>query len=104
MLKDQLKKEVETANAQIEELELLTHVVSPESTLSDIISFENVSEDEANQRQLKKVYMKKRKLLFFTEQLKNNISLSCDTCGKEIELERLLIMPRARLCAACANS
>jgi len=104
MLKDQLKKEVETANAQIEELELLTHVVSPESTLSDIISFENVSEDEANQRQLKKVYMKKRKLLFFTEQLKNNIPLSCDTCGKEIELERLLIMPRARLCEACANS
>ena len=104
MLKDQLKKEVAIANAQIEELELLTHVVSPESTLSDIISFENISEEETNQRQLKKVYMKKRKLLFFTEQLKNNISLSCDTCGKEIELERLLIMPRARLCTACAHS
>jgi len=104
MLKDQLKTEVAIANAQIEELELLTHVVAPESALSDIISFENVSEDETNQRQLKKVYMKKRKLLFFTEQLKNNVSLSCDACGKEIELERLLIMPRARLCRTCATS
>ena len=104
MLKDQLKTEVAIANAKIEELELLTHVVAPESTLSDIISFENISEDETNQRQLKKVYMKKRKLLFFTEQLKNNISLSCDVCGKEIELERLLIMPRARLCGVCATS
>ena len=104
MLKDQLEEEIETANAQIEKLELLTHVVSPESTLSDIISFENVSEEETNQRQLKKTYMKKRKLLFFAEQLKNNISFTCDACGEEIELERLLIMPKARLCEDCASA
>ncbi len=104
MLKDRLDKEVEIANTQIEELELITHVVAPENTLSDIISFENVSEDEANQRQLKGVYMKKRKLLFFREQLKENISFSCHICGKEIDLERLLLMPRARLCGDCATA
>lgn len=103
MLKDQLEKELVIANAKIEELELTTHVVAPESTLSDIISFENASEEEVNQRQLKKVYMKKRKLLFFTEQLKNNILFLCNECGEEIELERLLVMPSARLCETCVS-
>ncbi len=103
MLKEQLEKEIVIANAQIEELELTTHVVAPENTLSDIISFENASEDEIKQRELKKVYMKKRKLLFFTEQMKDNILFLCHSCGKEIELERLLIMPRARHCAQCAK-
>lgn len=59
MLKDKLKEELNIANAKIEELELITNVISPESTLSDIISFEHASEDELNQRKLKQVYMKK---------------------------------------------
>ena len=104
MLKDQLEKEYAIANAQIEELELTTHVVAPENTLSDIISFENASEDELNKRKLKRVYMKKRKILFLKEEMKNNISFSCHLCEKEIDLERLLIMPRARLCKMCANA
>ncbi|MBT8343233.1 MAG: TraR/DksA C4-type zinc finger protein [Sulfurovum sp.] len=103
MLKDQLEKELSIANTQIEELELTTHVVAPENTLSDIISFENASEDELNQRELKRVYMKKRKILFLKEEMKNNISFLCHQCGQEIDLERLLIMPRARLCKTCAN-
>ena len=103
MLKDKLEKELSIANAQIEELELTTHVVAPENTLSDIISFENASEEELNQRKLKRIYMKKRKILFFKEEMKNNISFLCYRCGEEIDLERLLVMPRARLCKTCAN-
>ena len=103
MLKDQLEKELDIANAQIEKLELTTHVVAPENRLSDIISFGNASEEELNQIKLKKMYMKKRKLLYFTERLKNNFSYVCSECGKEIEIERLLIMPKAGICTACAN-
>lgn len=104
MLKDKLEKELDIANAQIEKLELTTHVVSPENTLSDIISFGNASTEELNQRELKKVYMKKRKLLYFRERLKNNFSYLCSECGKEIEIERLLIMPKAGICTSCANN
>jgi len=103
MLKDELEKELSIANAQIEELELTTHVVAPENTLSDIISFENASEEELNQRKLKRIYMKKRKILFLKDEMKNNISFLCNQCGEEIDLERLFMMPRARLCKTCAN-
>lgn len=103
MLKDQLEIELSIANAQIDELELTTHVVAPENTLSDIISFENPSEEEVNQRKLKRLYMRKRKILFLKEEMKNNISFLCYQCGEEINLERLLMMLRARLCETCAN-
>ena len=103
MLKDQLEKEIAIANAQIEELELTTHVVSPENTLSDIITFENPSEDEVNKRKLKQVYMKKRKLLYLKDRMKNNFTFLCNGCGEEISLERLLIMPKAGFCTRCAD-
>ncbi|MEA1880063.1 MAG: TraR/DksA C4-type zinc finger protein, partial [Campylobacterota bacterium] len=95
--------ELNIANAQIEALELTTHVVSPENILSDIITFKNPSENEINQRALKRIYMKKRKLLYFKERLKNNYSFLCQECGEEITLERLLVMPKAGFCSHCAQ-
>ncbi|MEA1983043.1 MAG: hypothetical protein U9N39_05805 [Campylobacterota bacterium] len=103
MFKDTLDKEVALATAQIEELELTTHVVSPENTLSDMITFENASEYELNQRKLKKIYMRKRKLMRFRDLLAQGSIFTCMECGKDIELERLLGMPKARLCAHCAK-
>jgi len=104
MLKDQLVKEIAIANAQIEELELTTHVVAPENTLSDIITFKNPSEDEVNKRKLKKIYIKKRKLLYFQEQMRNNFTFTCNGCGEEITLDRLLVMPKAGFCTICAKN
>lgn len=103
MMESVLNKEIEIANAQIEELELTTHVVAPENTLSDIISFENISQDELNQRELKRIYMRKRKLMYFKDRLKDGFSFACSECGQDIELERLLGMPKARLCSSCAK-
>jgi len=103
MLKDILEDELKLANAQIKELELTTYVVAPENRLSDIITFENASEDELNQRKLKDIYMKKRKILYFKERMAHNFSFRCSICGDEITLERLLLMPKAGLCAICAK-
>ncbi|CAA6811920.1 MAG: Unknown protein [uncultured Sulfurovum sp.] len=103
VLIDQLERELSIANAQIAKLELTTHVVSPENTLSDIITFKNASQNEINQRELKRIYMKKRKMLYFKERLKNNFSFLCHGCGEEITLERLLVMPKAGLCSKCAK-
>lgn len=99
-----IEKEVEKANLKIKELESVTHVVSPESTLGDVMTFEENYEEENLQRELKRTYMRKRKLLFFKEHLDDMSFFLCHSCGNPIELERLLIMPKAGLCDTCANA
>ncbi|MEA2071966.1 MAG: TraR/DksA C4-type zinc finger protein [Campylobacterota bacterium] len=103
MLKDELEIELDKANKKIEALELVTHVVAPENTLSDMITFENASEDELNQRELKRTYMRKRKLLYFQERLRKGFTYICSECGEEIDAERLILMTKAGICTSCAD-
>lgn len=103
-IKTKLNKELIKANALIEELSSITVVATPESTLGDIMSFDPMDKQEAYQRQLKLTYQKKRKLLWMLENLDNISSFLCNSCGKEIGIERLLIMPNARLCPACVDA
>jgi len=101
-IKRKLDKEFIKANAQIEELGLITKVVAPESNLGDVVDFMN--KEEASQQKLKFAYRKKRKLLFMLENIEDISSFLCSECGKEIAIERLLIMPKARLCGDCATA
>ncbi len=103
-IKTKLDKELIKANAKIEELGSIADVVSPESTLGDVISFDPMNKEEVCQRELKRTYIKKRKLLYMLEHLEDISSFLCNVCGKEITIERLLIMPKARLCGDCATA
>ena len=101
-IKTKLDKELIKANAQIEELGSITDVVAPESNLGDV--FDPMNKQEANQQKLKLAYRKKRKLLYMLEHMEDISSFLCNVCGKEIAIERLLIMPKARLCEDCATA
>ncbi len=103
-IKTKLDKELIKANAQIEELGAFADVVAPESSLGDVITFDPMNKEEVCQRQLKRTYIKKRKLLFMLEHLEDISSFLCNVCGKEIAIERLLLMPKAGLCGDCATA
>ncbi len=103
-IKTKLDNELIKANSQIDELGSITDVVSPESTLGDILSFDPMNKEEICQKQLKLAYTRKRKLLYMVERLEDVNSFLCSACGKEIAIERLLIMPYARLCEECARA
>ena len=103
-IKTKIDKELIQTNAQIEELGSFADVVSPESSLGDVISFDPMNKEEVCQRQLKRAYIKKRKLLFMLEHLEDINSFLCNVCGKEIAIERLLLMPKAGFCEDCATA
>lgn len=103
-IKTKLDNELISANILIDELSSITEVATPESTLGDIRSFDPMNKEEACQIQLKLTYRKKRKLLWMLECLDNINSFLCNSCGKEIGIERLLIMPNARLCSTCVDA
>ena len=103
-IKTKLDIELIKANALIEELSSITDVVSPESTLGDIITFDPLNKIEVSQRKLKLTYRNKRKILNMLNHLDNISSFLCDSCGKEIGIDRLIMMPKAGLCAACIDA
>jgi len=102
-IKTKLDKELIKANTLIEELSSITDVVSPESTLGDIITFDPLNKEEVSQRQLKLTYRNKRKLLNMLDHLDDISLFLCNSCGKEITIERLLMMPKAGLCSDCVD-
>lgn len=101
---DKINAKLLETNNKIEELSCLTDVVSPEIDWGDMITFKDAREVETSQRQLKFAYRKKRKLLNFLEHTDNVNLFLCMGCGKEIDIERLITMPKARLCDACIDT
>ena len=103
-IKTKLDKELIKANALIEELTSIADVVSPESTLGDIITFDPSNIVEVTQLKLKLTYRNKRKILNMLDHLDDISAFLCDSCGKEIGIDRLIIMPKAGLCEACLDA
>jgi len=105
LIQTKLTKELHATEIQISKLGAITDVSSPESTLGDV--YDHTNQEEVYQNQLKQAYRKKRRLLYFLDRLTypEHINMFfCSECGNEIELDRLLVMPKASLCTACANS
>lgn len=96
-IKTTLTNELLVLNAYIDKVESYSAITAPESSLGTIISEQKPSDVE-----LKRSYVKKRKVMYFLEQLSSIDSFLCKDCGSIIELERLYVMPKACYCGACA--
>lgn len=98
MIKTELTDALAIANTYINEVESYTAITAPESSLGTILSEQTKSDIE-----LKQFYKKKRKLMFFLDKLPDVSSFLCNNCKQIIELDRLLLMPKASFCTKCAS-
>lgn len=98
LIKKELTDALLVANAYIDEVESYTAITAPESTLGTILSEQTKSDIK-----LKQFYKKKRKLMFFLDKLPDVSSFLCVNCKQIIELDRLLLMPKASFCTKCAS-
>ncbi|MDF1881504.1 TraR/DksA C4-type zinc finger protein [Sulfurimonas sp. MAG313] len=100
IIKNKLTEELLVANSYIDKVECYSAITAPESSLGTILSKQKDSDI-----QLKRAYVKKRKLLNFLDRLNSDIkSFLCSNCGEIIDIERLLLMPKASLCETCASA
>ncbi len=97
-IKEKLTQELFILNTYIDEVESNSAITAPESSLGIILS-----EQKPSDMELKRSYVKKRKVLCFLERLPNVDSFLCKSCGKLIELERLYVMQKASYCEACVG-
>ena len=98
-IKTQLTQELACVNTYIDKVESYSAITAPESSLGIILSEQNPSDLE-----LKRSYVKKRKLLLFLGKLPDVNSFLCISCKEIIDLDRLLIMPKASYCTTCASN
>ncbi len=95
----QLTQELAFVNTYIDKVESYSAITAPESSLGTILSEQTPSDLE-----LKRSYVKKRKLLLFLGKLPDVKSFLCTSCKEIIDLERLLLMPKASYCTTCASN
>lgn len=98
IIENKLRGELLSVNSYIDKVESYSAITAPESSLGVVLSEQSPSDIE-----LKHYYLKKRKLLNFLNRLPDVSSFLCSNCGEMIDIDRLLIMPKASLCGRCAS-
>lgn len=100
IIKTRITEELLTVNTYINEVESYSAITAPESPLGIILSKQKDSDIK-----LQRTYAKKRKLMNFLDRLSSDVkSFLCTNCGEIIDLDRLLLMPKASLCGTCASA
>ncbi|NOR56809.1 MAG: hypothetical protein GQ531_11470 [Sulfurovum sp.] len=98
IIKAKLEEELIVVNDYIDRVESYSAITAPESPLGIIKSKQKDSD-----MILQRTYAKKRKLLNFLDRLTDMKSFICTNCGAIIDIDRLLLMPKASLCGTCAS-
>lgn len=98
-IKTELTKELLLVNAYIDRTESYTAITAPESSLGIVLS-----EQKSCDIELKYYYVRKRKIMYLLDCLSDTHSFTCHDCGKTIELERLIVLPKAQFCEACITA
>lgn len=101
-IRDYLSAEKVKLNRKIEELKELTKPIEPDCAIGRVSRMDAINNKSINEAALQKSLEKLKKI---------NISLSgideadfgkCISCGENIPIQRLLLMPGS-LCVKCAN-
>ena len=98
-IKTKLIEELSIVNTYIDKTESYTAITAPESSLGIVLS-----EQKSCDIELKSYYVRKRKLMYLLYCLSDTHSFACRNCGETIELERLVVMPKADFCETCITA
>jgi len=99
IIKNRLTEELLIVNEYIDKTESYTAITAPESSLGTILSKQKPSDIK-----LKRYYVRKRKIMYLLDCLPEIDSFSCNDCGKTIDLERLISLPKAGYCETCLTA
>lgn len=91
-------------NNEIFSLEELTKPISPECALGDLARFELMNDQLISERTLQEALLRQKRLQYSLHKINTDDYGLCEECEEEIVYERLLLLPEARLCIACASN
>lgn len=96
-----ITNKIQQLEVDIEDLKSLTAPIAPENSIGRISRMDAINNKSIDDATLLKRKERLKKLMYALEQLGEKDFGVCVLCKKEIEFERLQIMPESKICVQC---
>ena len=103
IIKDKITDTIEDLRDEIEELKLITGAVAPDRAIGRISRMDAINNRSINQSVLDNAKERLGQLQYALTKADGDKFGNCETCGMEINLNRLLSVPEAVNCMNCGS-
>ncbi len=102
-IKELMLQKVGELSEEILELKELTKPIAPENAIGRVSRMDAINNKSINEAALRSSLAKMRKLEFALEKIEEDYFGLCGSCGDEIPVGRLMLMPESPFCVICAS-
>ena len=102
-LKIKISSKIKTLKEEIKELRNITKPIEPENAIGRISRMDAINNKAINDRMLRKAEEKLKGLLLALKRLPEDSFGKCIQCRKQINEQRILLMPHIIKCVKCAS-
>jgi len=100
---EQLEAEITRTEEAIVGMKAMTGPVSPDNAIGRVSRMDAIQNQSITEAALRKAQEKLDGLRRMRERLDEPDLGSCERCGTEIPMPRMLLMPQSRFCVRCAR-
>lgn len=98
-----LGQALEKVRAEIAQLRELTKPIAPENSIGRVSRMDAINNKAVNEAALRKAMVRFRGLESAIERIGDDHFGLCRSCGEDIPVGRLLLLPESVLCVRCAS-
>ncbi|MCF7823578.1 MAG: conjugal transfer protein TraR [Candidatus Marinimicrobia bacterium] len=102
LIKARILSEIDSAHAQIIDLDELTQPIAPDDAIGRISRMEAINNKSVNEHLLDKTRLRLKKLERALTLLGKTDYGNCTSCKKPIPIGRLMMLPESKKCVNCA--
>jgi RNA polymerase-binding transcription factor len=103
IIKDKIIDTIEDIKDEVEELKLITGVVAPDRAIGRISRMDAINNRSINKSVLDNAEERLNQLQYALTKTDGNKFGICESCGAEININRLLSVPEAENCINCGS-
>jgi DnaK suppressor protein len=101
-IKSIIIRKIKTMELEMENLKLLAQPIEPENSIGRISRMDAINNKSINDRMLRKAQEKLKYLKLNLKSLENNDFGFCMKCKKQININRIKLIPETRKCINCS--
>jgi DnaK suppressor protein len=103
VLETKIYSKINILKEGIKELRIITKPIEPENAIGRISRMDAINNKAINDRMLRKAEEKLKGLYLAIRRLTENSFGKCIQCNKQINEQRILLMPHITKCVRCAS-